>query len=308
MDIIDGQLHEPGIDSSWGAHDPAIRWAVLSEALATLLAAVGVNGAVLHPVEDIEWALSMAAREPERFVVVPMLAEARSRVREWWDSRRWDSIDPAAPDLEERLDRTFERPGFAGLRVFATAEMDFPLAPTSGYHLALAWCERRTVPVFVAGAGPSTVVATMLRTFPDLIVVLDQMGLHPQDPHVWTGLPSLLSLAAHPTVHLKMTGLPAFTNRASDTEEAGSSQGAVRRLRQIVDAFGAPRCMWASDISQVQGRVGCANRFPREGSPDHTYAESLSFVRDASWLTDDDKRQLLGGTARRLLRWPRTEG
>ena len=302
MEIIDAQLHEPGIDDSWSDHDPTIRRGVLDEALHTLLAAVGVSGAVLHPVEDVEWAHSVAAREPHRFVVVPMLARVDSPIRAWWDSRRWDSIDPTLPDLEERLERALERPGFAGLRVFATAEMNVLPAPASGYHVALAWCERRGVPIFVAGAGLATVVGTLARTFPDLVLVLDQMGLHPEDPDVWSGVPSLLGLAAYPTVHLKMTDLPALANGASPSEDIGP------RLRQIVDTFGARRCMWASDISRVQGRVGCGNRFPHGDSPDHTYAESLSFVRDASWLDDEDTHLLLGGTTRRLLRWPTRPG
>ncbi len=300
MQIIDAQLHEPGIDSSWGDRDITTRRAVLTEALATLLAAVGVDGAVLHPVEDIEWAFSVAERAPDRFAVVPMLAGPDSPVRRWWDSRRWDSIDPHAPDLADRLDRAFGRVGFAGIRVFATAEMDLPPAAGSGHDIALGWCERRQVPVFVAGGDPGTTVTALVGAYPSLTLVLDQMGLSPALPDVWAGLPGLLAAAAHPTVCLKMTGLPAFSR-------PGPPERTIGRLAEIVEAFGARRCMWASDITQVQGRVGVGNRFPHEGGPDHFYAGSLAFVREATWLTAQDMQWVLGGTARRLLRWPVTQ-
>ena len=303
MEIIDAQLHEPGIDDFWSDHDPTIRRGVLDEALHTLLAAVGVSGAVLHPVEDVEWAHSVAAREPHRFAVVPMLARVDSPIRAWWDSRRWDSIDPTLPDLEERLERALERPGFAGLRVFATAEMNGPPAPASGYHVALAWCERRGVPIFVAGAGLATVIGTLVRTFPGLVLVLDQMGLHVGDPDVWSGVPSAARTGGLPD-------RPPQNDRPSRARERGlSSEDIGRRLRQIVETFGARDAACGPLTSAgSRGGSGCGNRFPHGDSADHTYAESLSFVRDAAWLDDEDTHLLLGGTTRRLLRWPTRPG
>jgi hypothetical protein len=74
-----------------------------------------------------------------------------------------------------------------------------------------------------------------------------------------------------------------------------------------VNAFGAERVMWASDISRFAGRSGWENAYPaaREDYPGkHTYAESLQMIRDTDALTADEKELVLGGAVRRVLRWP----
>ena len=71
--IVDAQLHEPGLQRHWDAVDEQTQHMALTEALHTLLAAVGVDGAVLHPIEDVGWAHGVAAAAPDRFVVVPMV-------------------------------------------------------------------------------------------------------------------------------------------------------------------------------------------------------------------------------------------
>jgi hypothetical protein len=55
-----------------------------------------------------------------------------------------------------------------------------------------------------------------------------------------------------------------------------------------------------------QGQIGWANRFPNLVGPylgKHTYAQSLAMIQYASWLDEDQKSRLLGGTARTLLNW-----
>ena len=59
-------------------------------------------------------------------------------------------------------------------------------------------------------------------------------------------------------------------------------------IRQVRDAFGADRLMWASDCPyQVQGS--------------HTYAPAISLVRDKlDFLSAAEKQSLLRGTAERV--------
>ena len=59
MEIVDGQLHEPGVWLEWKDAPPAMWHDVLTESLLTTTDAVGVHGAVLMP-SDVVWAESVA--------------------------------------------------------------------------------------------------------------------------------------------------------------------------------------------------------------------------------------------------------
>ena len=52
MEVIDGQLHEPGLDDYWDEQHARTQQMVLSEALRTLIGSVGVNGAVSYAVPE----------------------------------------------------------------------------------------------------------------------------------------------------------------------------------------------------------------------------------------------------------------
>ena len=50
--VIDSQLHEPPVSLSWVKHEDSIRWDVLVELELLLMDAVGVDRAVLFPLES----------------------------------------------------------------------------------------------------------------------------------------------------------------------------------------------------------------------------------------------------------------
>ena len=113
-------------------------------------------------------------------------------------------------------------------------------------------------------------------------------------------LPGLLELAVHPNVAVKLCGAPSLSLQPYPFEDVWAS------VRQILDAFGASRVMWASDISHFQGRVGWALRIPgadQHYTGKHSYAESLALYRDTDLLSQSEKELVLGGTVRRLLGW-----
>lgn len=61
-------------------------------------------------------------------------------------------------------------------------------------------------------------------------------------------------------------------------------------LRSALDAFGAERMMWASDVSaNLTGE---------------SWAELLFWLIDNPDISHDEREKLLGGTARRILNWP----
>jgi len=78
--------------------------------------------------------------------------------------------------------------------------------------------------------------------------------------------------------------------------------------RPITDVFGANRLMWASDTTPFAGRIGigCHQNPYTLGdyAGKHSYAESVLFVREADGVSDEERAQILGGTAARVLDWP----
>jgi L-fuconolactonase len=148
-------------------------------------------------------------------------------------------------------------------------------------------------------------VTDVAKRYPELSIIIDHSGLPqppaPREDPPFASLPTLLALADHPNVAIKLCGLPALST------ESFPYRDVVPHLSTIVDEFGGERLMWASDITRFYGRVpgdssilqGTQGDYPGR----HTYAESLDFIRHSDVLTEDEKRAILGGTAARIMRW-----
>lgn len=95
-------------------------------------------------------------------------------------------------------------------------------------------------------------------------------------------LAQLCRLARFPDVHVKTSAFYALGKKQPPHDDL------IPMIRQVVDAFGPRRLMWASDCPfQVQGG--------------QTYADSIALIRDRiGFLSADDKNELLRGTAERV--------
>jgi predicted TIM-barrel fold metal-dependent hydrolase len=309
VEVIDGQLHEPGPSLSWPDDVPR-REDVLTEMMATAMEAVGVHGAVLFPTYDVNWAIRVAERDGGRFAVVPMVT---TRQMEGPAA----AIDPTVPDIAERLVEMAARPGVKAFRAMASTFSDevaqlhrvgqLPterLLESGAYDGALATCEEHGIPLFLSTAGRPDRAVYVAERFPDLVVVIDHLALAqvPQPvPQPWDRLlPDVLELARFPQMNVKLCGLPSFST------EAFPYRDVQRQAADVVAAFGAERVLWASDISRFEGHVAWTVRFPelqRDYQGKHTYSEALRFILDADWLSTTDKEWILGRTVRRILSW-----
>jgi predicted TIM-barrel fold metal-dependent hydrolase len=301
VEIVDAQLHEPAPWLAWSTSDVGTRRDVLTETLMTSMDAVGVDAAVLFPVEDPAWAQERAGREPHRFAWVPMLTGGDPT------GHGRDAIKPDAPDLEEQIERAWARPGVVAIRIVpAVWPQEVARAKAGGYERAFAACEKQGIPVFLMVTGQLDLVATIAAAHPDLTLIVDHLGV-PQPPAEtpdtppFQKLPELLALARYDNVAVKLCGVQALSEGAYPFEDVWP------QVRELVAAFGADRLLWASDIGRFRGRVGWHVRVPgteRHYPGKHTYAESLSFYRDTQLLEPQEQELILGGTVRQLLRWP----
>jgi len=289
VEIVDAQLHNPPPWLPWEQSDRAVRNPLQTELILSAMDAVGVDAAVLDPLGDYEWAEYAAQHFPARFGSVRYL-------------------DPDAADLDEQVAHLRSRPGVLAVRVLATGTLsgdNRARFEAGGFTATFAACERHEVPVFVFVAGEAGLVVPVARAHPGLTVVVDHLALpqppiHEPDDPPFARLPDLLALAQFPNVAVKITGAPGLSLEPYPYHDLWP------HLHRIVSAFGAERVIWGTDIHRIQGRIGWDFRRPAAYSHPrrHTYAEALGYLLHSNELGPAEKEQILGGSIRRLLRWP----
>ena len=300
--IIDAQLHEPALSLDWQRLDRETRFELMLEVELAYMTAVGVDKAVLFPIEH-EWGPWACERMPDRFCFVAMIAPSGVP----------GGIKVDDPGLGDFIARCQETPACVGLRMMHTlpgrlfegAPADAPVwtSDVDMYEPLFEACLEHGFPLFISTAGALDGPAEVLRRHPELVVIVDHLGLR-QNPTFglesppMRDLPRLLALAGHPNVRVKVSGVPTLSLEAYPFADLWAG------LDQVVEAFGAERLMWGSDISRVIGRVGSLRLAPPGLEyPRHTYAEALFYVKHTDRLTADQKEWLLGRTAATVLGW-----
>jgi L-fuconolactonase len=264
--IVDSQVHVWANGDSTGAHR---RKPVTRDVLSAEMQAAGVARAVLAPPAwdpgGNAYALSLAQAEPDRFAVMGLLV-------------------PGGADTAERLRTWFGHAGMRGVRMlFNRAER---IAPLLAGRLDPAWevAEELGLVVSMRVPGSVQVVDDIARRHPGLRILVDRLGVPrgAMGPAAFDHLPSLLALAAHPNVHVKVDGIGDY---ALDRYPFRSLDATLRR---VFDAFGPRRVLWGSDFSRLH----------------HRYRQCVSHFQDAlPWLSAPDLEQVMGGNALRLLDW-----
>jgi L-fuconolactonase len=305
----------------WADADQATRFDLMTEVTLAYMRAVGVDRAVLHPISSLEWGEYAAARLPCRFslVVGALVASPDSTM-----ALRGSGGSVPIESIDDWISERKRTPGTVGIRLGRpTVEQFDP---------ALKACVREGLPIFVLPpsklpdpreyGGDFTQVEAIARQYPDLTVVIDHLGL-PQWPATlesppFRSLPGLLELAKYPNVAIKFAGAHSMSQHPYPFDDLRP------HLRRIVDAFGAQRLMWGTDISRFYERIGFA-KFPARGiegesayvdgiapelNPDypyvvpHTYAQALFHLQHSDLLSAEEKEWVFGRSAQELLGWP----
>ncbi len=126
-------------------------------------------------------------------------------------------------------------------------------------------------------------VDRMARKFPEATVIIDHLGrvgaggtIDPADVN------ALRALAKHPKIFVKVGAFYALGKKTPPYLDLAPL------IREVVQAFGAERCMWESD---------CPFQVVRD-----SYVDSIALVRDKlDFLNADQKDWLLRRTAERVL-------
>jgi L-fuconolactonase len=253
MQIVDAQVHAWSNGESTGHHR---RQPITKDVLVAEMAQAGVDRVVLvPPLWDPglnDYSLQLSQEEPDRFAVMGLHA---ADVRGMCGIRfLFNTEDRIAPLLEGRMEHVW------------------PIVEEKGLVVALL------IP------GALHLVDDVARRHPALRIIVDHLGVPrgASGPSAFNHLPQLLALAAHPNVHVKAAGvgdysLDPYPFRSLDVP-----------LRQIFDAFGPERIIWASDLSRLH----------------HPYLQCVThFTETLPWLSGDDLTLIMGGNICRLLNW-----
>ena len=275
MLITDAQVH------LWEPERPDRPWPKISrpphrangfsgEEMLTEMDTAGVDRAVIVPPtwagESNVWALSLAARYPQRFAVV-------------------GRFDANAPDARHQLAQWLEQKHMLGVR------MSFHVKPfldwlTDG-SLDWFWADvdRLQIPVMTLVPGMVDRLEPVLARWPELRLLMPHMGcpLDMRGPAAFADLGDLLGLARYPNVAIMVSSAPCFSTELYPFRDLHVP------LKRIYETFGPRRLLWGADLSRLTS----------------TYRECLDLFREElDFLSAEDKNWILGGALSRVLRWP----
>jgi L-fuconolactonase len=284
MEIIDAQIHEPSpplpVDEKYG---PDVKNLINVEIAREAMDSIGVNATLVFGRQ--EYMDACVARYPERFAGAL-------------------TFDYMADDLEEQVAGFRKRPGMLAGRNLVGNARDATLRPEfeeGKFERLYTYAEKYELPLFFSTHGWAHVMESVAQKHPGLTMVIDHLGVSqspvsPPRDEPWDRLPGLLGLAKYPNVHVKFSGAPTLSTQPFPFEDLWP------HLHQVVDAFGPERLMWGSDFTRMRWVPVTGALAPREQWK--LYSDCLNYLRDTSELSQQDKEQILGGTIRRVLRWP----
>lgn len=296
LEIIDSEMHgwhvSPELEELAHAN-PQVEVGLVLAAMD----AAGVD-AIVAPQHD-EFAAFAATRHPDRFASIV-------RAPAW--------LDPADPDLDEKVATLRQKPGVLGIRALISVPRSgesVRLLIEGGWEPLFKAAARHGVPVCTFISGNLPLVEGIVQRNPDLTLVIDHFGIDqpplsvPAEPP-WSPLPHLLKLAKYPNVAVKFSGAPTLSSEAYPFLDVWPY------LRQVVEAFGPERLLWGSDITRAMGFEGLVTSFGvsvrDQNFPwQHTYADAIHYILDSSELSRSDKEWIFSRSLRRWLRWPARE-
>jgi predicted TIM-barrel fold metal-dependent hydrolase len=262
MHIVDAQIH------IWGTGLPSnlahiqVTSFTTEEAIG-LMDEAGVEAAVIHPPSwdpgSIDMAFEAVRNYPGRFAIMGSLPldqpQSRSLIAGWR-----------------------EQPGMLGLRYTFLSDPARQWVEDGTLDWLWAAAEDAGVPIAALATDSLTALGRIAERHPGLRLTIDHLGGRGgnttlKDAESMTHMPELLALAKFPNVAVKATGAPGYSS------EAYPFPAMHTYLRQIYDAFGPNRMFWGTDISKMP----CSWRQCVE-----------MFTEELPWLSDQDKRLIMG--------------
>lgn len=273
MQIVDAQIHTWGVGLPSNLSHRQVTSFTPEEAIG-LMDEGGVDAAIIHPPgwdpNSTEMAFKACRDYPGRFAILGSLpleeASSGPRIATWRD-----------------------QPGMLGLRYVFLHDPEKQLLHDGALEWLWTAAEEAGVPVSCLATDSLEVLGEVAKRHPGLRLTIDHLGGRGgmttlKDAEAMTHIPELLKLAKIPNVAVKATGAPGYSS------EAYPFPTMQTYLRQIFEAFGPARMFWGTDITKMP----CSWRECVE-----------MFTEELTWLSDEDKRLVMGDAICEWWGWDR---
>jgi L-fuconolactonase len=274
--VIDSQLHlwSPERPDEW---PPGHHLLLDADAAIHQMDVAQVDRAVLVPtlfqLDRNDVCLEAARRYPSRFAVM-----GRIKID-----------DPASPAM---MANWTEQPGMLGLRLTFHQPWSGPWLTDGTADWLWEKAEAAGVPVMLYAPGRELELGRIAARHPALRLAIDHMNLAgPQATQyaspgdrvsVSTAIDRLLPLSDYGNVSVKASALQGHTSQAYPFSDLHDP------VRRVIECFGADRVFWGTDLT----RLKC------------TYTEAKTFfTRELPFLTEDQKRLIMGEAISKWLPW-----
>jgi predicted TIM-barrel fold metal-dependent hydrolase len=192
-------------------------------------------------------------------------------------------VDHHAPDVSETM-KQLAKQGVRGFRIHARDDDAAKWISDEG--MATLWKTARSEKLAVCALiNPTDLphIDALCAKFPGTTLVIDHFArIGVSGTIEEQQLKTLCGLARHPDVHVKTSAFYALGKKQAPYDDL------IPMIRQVFDAFGPNRLMWASDC-------------PFQVDAPHNYADSIALIRDRiGFLSETDKAAILRTTAERV--------
>ena len=300
LDIVDAQVHANQIGPNWRSSD----YSRTLENLLVAMEAVGVSGVLIDEFTelDADGRMLPGRTEMDGFWR-PERPFSRLALQKHPDKFRYisrvDLHDPKMSDVMRAMSE--DEFGPSALRLQAgplRVVWSDPAFVEGAYAPYFESAEKYGIPVFVVIAPRADLLVPYVKQFPECTFILDHMGTvsgveRPgQEVTIDQRLKrvdQVLELAEFPNVMVKWCHIERLSSRPYPFEDI------MPGLRRVVDAFGSGRVMWAGDATESSN--------PNKTDFPISWSQALHHILDCDLLTQDEKKDILGGTVRKLLSW-----
>jgi predicted TIM-barrel fold metal-dependent hydrolase len=231
----------------------------------------GVDRAILVPPsfdhDRNDYALEAVRMYPDRFAIM-------GRV-------------PLRAGGDDFLEGWRAQPGMLGVRLTFHRDADRPWLTDGTADWFWPQAERHDIPVMVHAPERLAEIGKIAARHPGLRVIVDHMGFAraTTDDEAAPAVERMNALARHPNVFVKVSALPCFSSKPYPFENLHAP------LRRVIEAFGARRAFWGSDITRVPATC--------------SYRQVVThFTEELDFLSPADLEWIMGRGLAECLRWP----